>query len=309
MTKPSIKIVDQFIEMLIAERGVTANTTHAYLSDISHFHNFQANNQKSAEIANNSDIRDYIKSQSELGVSSKSIARHLSTLRQFFNFLQSEDIRADNPTLDIEGPKTHKSLPKVISEGEVEALLNATQQSKSPEGLRLTCLLEIAYATGLRVTELVSLPETAVVGTSNILFVTGKGGKERMVPLTVTAVQAIARYREVRHVFLKPNESSNFLFPSRSKQGYLTRRRLAQLLKELAAKVEIKSDRISPHVLRHAFATHLLNNGADLRSLQKMLGHSDISTTQIYTHVLKDRLSSVVSSYHPLAEQNLKDFF
>ena len=309
MKKIATPTVEQFIEMLIAERGVTTNTSQAYLSDISHFHNFLSNSQKPAEAANNDDIRSYIKHQSALGISSKSIARHLSTLRQFFKFLQSEDIRTDNPTLDIEGPKTPRSLPKIISEREVDALLNLAHKFKSPEGLRLTCLLEIAYATGLRVTELVSLPETAVLGQSGVLFVTGKGGKERMVPLTSTAIKAIASYREVRHIFLKTSTTSKFLFPSRSNQGYLTRRRLGQLLKELATKVGIKSDKISPHILRHAFATHLLNNGADLRSLQKMLGHSDISTTQIYTHVLKDRLSLVVSSYHPLAKQNLKDFF
>ncbi|MBH69583.1 MAG: tyrosine recombinase [Rhodospirillaceae bacterium] len=296
--------IDRFIEMLVAERGASFNTCQAYRSDICRFRDYQKNNKKSFETADTDDIRSYLKHLSEVGIGTRTSARQLSSLRQFFKFLYVEGIKLDNPTLDIDSPKTSKALPKVLSECEVEKLLIAAHQSMTPEGLRLTCLLEIAYATGLRVSELVSLPETAFRRQPNILFVKGKGGRERMVPLTQAAVDALAAYKKVRINFLKPNGESKFLFPSRSKQGYLTRRRLGQLLKELAIQVGIKPSKVSPHVLRHAFATHLLNGGADLRSLQQMLGHSDISTTQIYTHVLQERLISVVSSYHPLAEES-----
>ena len=299
------KTVEQFLEMLIAERGASSNTCTSYLNDITNFDKFLSGAETTLEDATTDDIRRYLRHRSEVGANNPTISRNLSVLRQFFKFLQSENVRLDNPALNVDGPKVSRTLPKVISEDDVEALLKAAHKLQTAEGIRLTCLLEIAYASGLRVTELVSLPTDALNLTSETLLISGKGGKERLVPLTFSAMNAIVAYERVRIDFLKGNNTSKFLFPSRSKQGYLTRRRLGQLLKELAIQAGLDPTIISPHILRHAFASHLLNRGADLRSLQKMLGHSDISTTQIYTHVQKERLHAVISSYHPMAK---KDF-
>ena len=299
------KAVEQFLEMLIAERGASSNTCTSYLNDITNFDKFLSGAETTLEDATTDDIRRYLRHRSEVGANNPTISRNLSVLRQFFKFLQSENVRLDNPALNVDGPKVSRTLPKVISEDDVEALLKAAHKLQTAEGIRLTCLLEIAYASGLRVTELVSLPTDALNLTSETLLISGKGGKERLVPLTFSAMNAIVAYERVRIDFLKGNNTSKFLFPSRSKQGYLTRRRLGQLLKELAIQADLDPTIISPHILRHAFASHLLNRGADLRSLQKMLGHSDISTTQIYTHVQKERLNAVISSYHPMAK---KDF-
>ena len=299
------KTVEQFLEMLIAERGASSNTCTSYLNDISNFDKFLSGAETTLEDATTDDVRRYLRHRSEVGANNPTISRNLSVLRQFFKFLQSENVRLDNPALNVDGPKVSRTLPKVISEDNVEALLKAAHKLQTAEGIRLTCLLEIAYASGLRVTELVSLPTDALNLTSETLLISGKGGKERLVPLTSSAMNAIVAYERVRIDFLKGNNTSKFLFPSRSKQGYLTRRRLGQLLKELAIQAGLDPTIISPHILRHAFASHLLNRGADLRSLQKMLGHSDISTTQIYTHVQKERLHAVISSYHPMAK---KDF-
>ena len=299
------KTVEQFLEMLIAERGASSNTCTSYLNDITNFDKFLNGAETTLEDATTDDIRRYLRHRSEVGANNPTISRNLSVLRQFFKFLQSENVRLDNPALNVDGPKVSRTLPKVISEDDVEALLKAAHKLQTAEGIRLTCLLEIAYASGLRVTELVSLPTDALNHTSETLLISGKGGKERLVPLTFSAMNAIVAYERVRIDFLKGNNTSKFLFPSRSKQGYLTRRRLGQLLKELAIQAGLDPTIISPHILRHAFASHLLNRGADLRSLQKMLGHSDISTTQIYTHVQKEKLRAVISSYHPMAK---KDF-
>ena len=297
--------VEQFLEMLIAERGASSNTCTSYLNDINNFGKFLSDAETSLEDATTDNVRSYLRHRSEVGANNLTISRNLSVLRQFFKFLQSENVRLDNPALNVDGPKVSRPLPKVISEDDVEALLKAAYKLQTAEGIRLTCLLEIAYASGLRVTELVSLPIDSLSYTSETLLILGKGGKERLVPLTSSAMNAILAYEKVRGDFLKGNKTSKFLFPSRSKQGYLTRRRLGQLLKELAIQAGLDPTIISPHILRHAFASHLLNRGADLRSLQKMLGHSDISTTQIYTHVQKERLHAVISSYHPMAKKDV----
>ncbi|MBB46066.1 MAG: tyrosine recombinase [Rhodospirillaceae bacterium] len=292
--------------MLVAERGATVNTVSAYLNDISHFKKYLIENEVDSKIESCSkdSIANYIKYLSKNGLNPRTATRRLSSLRQFFLFLQSENHRSDNPTNNVDGPRQIKSLPKLLSEEEVEQLFEQANQMVGPEGVRLVCLLEIVYAAGLRVSELISLPNMALSQNQNVLLVRGKGEKERLVPLTSSAIDSINAYREVRHVFLKSNRESKFLFPSRSKEGFLTRRRVGQLLKNLAIASNINPQKVSPHVLRHAFATHLLDHGADLRSLQKMLGHADISTTQIYTHVLSKRLMSVVSSHHPLAKKD-----
>ena len=306
MEKPVNPLIDSFLNMLVAERGVTVNTVSAYLNDISHFKKYLTENEIDSKIESCSkdSISNYIKYLSKNGLNPRTATRRLSSLRQFFLFLQSENHRSDNPTNNVDGPRQIKSLPKLLSEEEVEQLFEQANQIVGPEGIRLVCLLEIVYAAGLRVSELISLPNTALAQDQNILLVRGKGGKERLVPLTISAIDSINAYREVRHVFLKSNRESKFLFPSRSKEGFLTRRRVGQLLKDLAIASNIDPEKVSPHVLRHAFATHLLDHGADLRSLQKMLGHADISTTQIYTHVLSKRLMSVVSSHHPLTKKD-----
>jgi len=306
LEKPVNPLIDSFLNMLVAERGATVNTVSAYLNDISHFEKYLIENEIDSKIESCSkdSISSYIRYLSKNGLNPRTAARRLSSLRQFFLFLQSENHRSDNPTNNVDGPRQIKSLPKLLSEEEVEQLFEQANQIVGPEGIRLVCLLEIVYATGLRVSELISLPNTALTKDQNILLVRGKGGKERLVPLTISAIDSINAYREVRHVFLKSNRESKFLFPSRSKEGFLTRRRVGQLFKDLAIASNINPEKVSPHVLRHAFATHLLDHGADLRSLQKMLGHADISTTQIYTHVLSKRLVSVVSSHHPLAKKD-----
>ena len=306
MEKPVNPLIDSFLNMLVAERGATVNTVSAYLNDISHFKKYLTENEIDSKIESCSkdSISNYIKYLSKNGLNPRTATRRLSSLRQFFLFLQSENHRSDNPTNNVDGPRQIKSLPKLLSEEEVKQLFEQANQIVGPEGIRLVCLLEIVYAAGLRVSELISLPNTALSQDQNILLVRGKGGKERLVPLTISAIDSINAYREVRHVFLKSNRESKFLFPSRSKEGFLTRRRVGQLLKDLAIASNIDPEKVSPHVLRHAFATHLLDHGADLRSLQKMLGHADISTTQIYTHVLSKRLMSVVSSHHPLTKKD-----
>lgn len=306
MEKPVNPLIDSFLNMLVAERGATVNTVSAYLNDISHFKKYLTENEIDSKIESCSkdSISNYIKYLSKNGLNPRTATRRLSSLRQFFLFLQSENHRSDNPTNNVDGPRQIKSLPKLLSEEEVEQLFEQANQIVGPEGIRLVCLLEIVYAAGLRVSELISLPNTALSHDQNILLVRGKGGKERLVPLTISAIDSINAYREVRHVFLKSNRESKFLFPSRSKEGFLTRRRVGQLLKDLAIASKINPEKVSPHVLRHAFATHLLDHGADLRSLQKMLGHADISTTQIYTHVLSKRLMSVVSRHHPLTKKD-----
>jgi len=306
LEKPVNPLIDSFLNMLVAERGATVNTVSAYLNDISQFQKYLIENEidSKVESCSKDSIANYIKYLSKNGLNPRTATRRLSSLRQFFLFLQSENHRSDNPTTNVDGPRQIKSLPKLLSEEEVEQLFEQANQMVGPEGIRLVCLLEIVYAAGLRVSELISLPNTALSQNQNILLVRGKGGKERLVPLTISAIDSINAYHEVRHVFLKPNRESKFLFPSRSKEGFLTRRRVGQLLKDLAIASNINPQKVSPHVLRHAFATHLLDHGADLRSLQKMLGHADISTTQIYTHVLSKRLMSVVSSHHPLAKKD-----
>jgi integrase/recombinase XerD len=222
-------------------------------------------------------------------------------LKQFHRFLFSEGHRTDDPCAAIGGPRRGRTLPKILSESEVVALLEAGRKRPGPEGARITALLETLYATGLRVSELVSLPLGAVKNEEPVLLVRGKGGRERVVPLGEAARDALQTYLAARAEFLPDNTTSPWLFPSRSGSGHLTRQRFAQILKELAAECGIEVSRVSPHVLRHAFASHLLAHGADLRAVQAMLGHADISTTQIYTHVLEERLERLVHDHHPLA--------
>lgn len=299
--------IESFLEMLAAERGASLNTLQAYRRDILECVAFASSRGFDMGSIDVGQLRAYLKTLSDRGLAASTVARRLSALRHFFRFLCAEGIRADNPCEQVDSPKLPRPLPKVLSEGDVEILLRCVEdrvkRDPDPRNIRFAALMELIYATGLRVSELVGLPLAAVQGDPRVLFVRGKGGRERMVPLSEPAKRALAEYMQVRSHFLptKSASSGQFLFPSRGRQGHLTRIRFGQLLGELAAEAGLNPKRISPHVLRHAFASHLLNHGADLRSVQRMLGHADIGTTQIYTHVLEERLQALVRESHPLA--------
>ena len=294
--------VDLFEEMLRAERGASDNTLQAYRRDLAHLAAFLTGEGKTLDCAEPDDLSAYLASLDRTGMAPRTAARRLSAMRQFFGFLHAEGRRVDNPTATLEAPKRGRPLPKFLSEAEVDSLLLAADARPGPDGVRLAALMQLLYATGMRVSELVGLPLAAAVRDPRLILVRGKGGRERMVPLNQTAREAVQAWVEIRNRNSRL-AASGFLFPSRSGTGHLTRHRFGQLLKELATEAGIDPPRVSPHVLRHAFATHLLNRGADLRSVQQMLGHADISTTQIYTHVLDERLRRLVEDHHPLADR------
>jgi integrase/recombinase XerD len=292
--------LESFLEMLVAERGASAHTVEAYRRDVVDFASYLKTRRRSLEGAVNDDIRGYLSRLAARGLAPGTAARRLSALRQFYGFLRDEGLRNDDPSAVIDSPRRARPLPKVLDQEAVGRLLEAARETPGSEGVRLVALVELLYATGLRVSELVGLPMSAISGDLSVLVVRGKGAKQRMVPVGIPATEALAAYLERRSHFLRPGAESPWLFPSRSAAGHLTRRRFGQLLKGLATAVGLAPRQVSPHVLRHAFASHLLANGADLRSVQLMLGHADISTTQIYTHVLNERLTAVVRNHHPL---------
>lgn len=298
---PADPNIDAFLEMMAAERGAAANTIEAYRRDLTSV----AGGMHPASLceADPAGISQALQTLAAAGLSARTQARRLSALRQFYRFLVSDGLRADDPTATLDAPRTGKALPKFLSEAEVDALLAAAHDREGPEGLRLAAMLELLYASGLRISELVSLPATAARqgAESGVIWLVGKGGRERMVPVGRPAAEALAAYMAVRGVFITEPGLAKWLFPSRSQEGYLTRRRVGQLLKTLALEAGLDPAKVSPHVLRHAFATHLLAHGADLRALQTLLGHADIGTTQIYTHVLEERRRALVLEHHPLA--------
>jgi integrase/recombinase XerD len=307
-------LVELFLDMLAAERGAGANTLSAYRNDLEDLSAHMRASRRALAGATTDNLRDFIASLSERGFKASSLARRLSAVRQFYRFLYAEGRRTDDPAAVLEGPKRGRPLPKVLSIADVEALLKKAQtnseNAKQPlaqrlRATRLLCLLEVVYATGLRVSELVTLPATAARRDQRMLVVRGKGGKERLVPLNAKAKRAMSDYLELRAT-TERDAKSKWLFPSFGAEGHLTRQHFARELKTLGQACGIRADRLSPHVLRHAFASHLLHNGADLRVVQTLLGHSDISTTQIYTHVLEERLKSLVRDLHPLAETGQK---
>jgi len=301
------RLIESFLDMMSAERGASANTLSAYRHDLLDFHGFLARRGIDAKHAGRDEVKRYLAGLSSIAGSSQ--ARRLSALRQFFGFLYAEGVRSDDPTNAVESPKRGRTLPKVLSREDLERLSEtaAKRAAKSEEGVRLNCIVEMLYGSGMRVSELATLPLAAVRGRENVVLVKGKGGKERLAPLNPRARAAIADYLVVREMFLprgaRRSHAEKFLFPSRSAECHLTRRRLHQMLKALALEAGLDPDKLSPHVLRHAFATHLVEGGADLRSVQTMLGHADIATTQIYTHVAKDRLAATMASAHPLAKR------
>ena len=303
---PASREVDAFLEMMAAERGAAANTIASYRIDLKDFAGFTARRERRIEAADARLIRDYLSWLKAKGRSARTASRRLSSLRQFFRFLHAERIRDDDPCAGIDNPRLGRPLPKYLTEEEVERLLaaahEAAHEAAGADGLRLAALVEILYATGLRVSELVGLPTGALARDGGMLTVRGKGGKERMVPLGDPAREAVAAYLAVRKEHLGERRESRFLFPGPGAAGHLSRAHFSKLLKGLAAAAGLDPARVSPHVLRHSFASHLLAHGADLRVLQQMLGHADISTTQIYTHVLDERLKSLVGRSHPLAK-------
>lgn len=305
-----MRLIDAFLEMMAVERAAAANTLKNYGRDLGRFAAFASSRQESLETAGANDIAAWLDVLEAEGLAASTAALKVSALRQFYQFLYTEGYRADNPTTSIDRPKTRRPLPKVLTSEEVTALFEAAERMEGPKGLRMMAMLEILYSAGLRVSELVGLPLGAFRKGERLLIITGKGGKERLAPLTERAQEAAAAYLSCRETFLEKkgsrNTTSPWFFPSRGKSGHITAARFAQMLKDLAVEASVLPSKVSPHVLRHAFATHLLEGGADLRSVQQMLGHADITTTQIYTHVAQDRLKDLVFSKHPLAKKQGK---
>ena len=294
--------IDAFLDMMLAERGACDNTRAAYLLDLSKAAEFLKKQEIELDAANEDDVRDYVGSLHSFAPRTQ--ARRLSALKQFFRFLASEKIRSDDPTRNIDPPKLGRSLPKYLSEEEVRELLGSISRMRGMEGARLRALLEILYAAGLRVSELVGLPLNAVSLERGAVHVRGKGDKDRIVPLGDPAVAAVDEWLPFRDEMLGEKRKSPFLFPSlTARAGHFTRQRFFQILKQIGINVGISYERLSPHVLRHAFATHLIEHGADLRSVQTMLGHADIATTQIYTHVAAERLNQTMLKHHPMGRR------
>jgi integrase/recombinase XerD len=304
-------LIEAFLEMIGVERGAARNTLDAYRRDLSDFAEFLSARSVEALKADHEDIEAFAQDLSLRGLSSTTIARRRAALRQFYQFSVSEGWRADDPTRRWDGPKRARNLPKTAEVSDIDALLAAAATLKGWKAARATCLLELVYGCGLRVSELVGLPMRAIPKQEvAAMRVKGKGGKERLVPLGSHARQALDAWLKVRVESLptggEKTESERFLFPAKGKAGHLGRREFGRLLDELAIKAGLDPKKMSPHVLRHAFATHLVEGGADLRSVQVMLGHADIATTQIYTHVADARLTELVTRDHPLAQREKK---
>lgn len=298
-----------FLDAQAAELDAARNTLLAYARDLRNFADWLACEGIDLMTAAQADIERYLINLDAEGLSRATRARRLSAVRQFYRFAFDERWRGDNPAIRIKGPAKEKRLPSTLTEQEVERLLTAARETgRKADRVRNTCLMELLYATGMRVSELVTLPVSAARGDPRMLLVKGKGGKERMVPLSPPARQAMVRWLEVRDKAVEAERIEKgtpppvYLFPSRSKAGHLTRHRFYMLIKEIAVEAGVSPEKVTPHTLRHAFATHLLARGADLRAIQTLLGHADVATTEIYTHVLEDRLKELVLDHHPLAD-------
>ena len=306
--KPMTHWVQAFLEAQAAELDAATNTQLAYARDLRIFAEWLADKKLHFATASQDTVESFMIDCDNEGLSKSTRARRLSAIRQLYRFAFEEGWRDDNPAIQIKGPGKSKSLPKTLSVEEVGRLLTAARNT-GKASVRNTCLMELLYATGMRVTELVTLPVSAARGEPRMLLVRGKGGKERMVPLSPPARDALADYlkeRDAQEDTANKNgaPASKFLFPSRGKDGHLTRHRFFTLIKTLATKAGVPSDKVTPHTLRHAFATHLLAGGADLRAIQTMLGHADVATTEIYTHVLDERLTELVMEHHPLSRKS-----
>ena len=298
-----------FLEAQAAELGAATNTLLAYGRDLKDFDAWLARQNRSFDEVKRADVEDYLVYCDAQGLAKSTRARRLSAVKQLYRFAFEEGLRTDNPALQISGPGQDKSLPKILSVEEVDRLLSAARSTgrSDTDRVRNTCLMELLYATGMRVSELVGLPVSATRGDPRLLLILGKGGKERMVPLSPDARETLALWIRLRDESeaaraAKKLPASRFLFPSRGKEGHLTRHRFYLLIKEIAVAAGVDPAKVTPHTLRHAFATHLLAGGADLRAIQTMLGHADVATTEIYTHVLEARLSELVLEHHPLSD-------
>jgi integrase/recombinase XerD len=296
---------EAFLEMMSVERAAAKNTLMAYSKDLTDAQGFLSARGRDLAAASAEDIEAYFAALGDRGLSPATAARRRAAVRQFYRFVMGEGWRQDDPSRRVDAPKKGRPLPKVLSREEVDRIIAAASARDGAQGLRLGCMVELLYASGLRISEMTSLPLAALAKDPAYLIVRGKGGKDRLAPLNAAARTAIKAYLEVRKSFLPKGDDANpWLFPSRGKGGRLTPRRFAQLLDEAASDAGIDPARVSPHVLRHALATHLLEGGADLRTVQKLLGHADIATTQIYTHVAGDRLAEVVATKHPLGRKS-----
>jgi len=302
-------LIEQFLEMLVAEKGRAINSLLAYRRDLM---DFMDHCPVALIDANAEHIRSWLHTLSKRGMAASTTARRISAVRQFYLFLFRDGIKSDNPATNIESPRRGRPLPQVLSETEVDMLLatakDMAEENPTVKNYRLLTLLEMLYATGMRISELVSLPRRTITADSAMLLIKGKGGRERMVPLGGEARMALSTYFQYLDSSVKNDKGqtkhpSPFVFPSGGKEGHLTRRRVGQMLKELALAAGISPAKLSPHKMRHAFATHLLSHGADLRAVQQLLGHADISTTQIYTHVLEERMKALVQQAHPLSDK------
>jgi len=315
LNAPERRLTSLFLDMMAAERGGAVNTLEAYSRDLDDLTGYLATRKRTVLSATTVDLRGYLATLADRGFAASSVARRLSAIRQLYRFLCVEGYRTDDPAAIIEGPKRGRPLPKVLSIAEVDRLIAAARQAVEARcatelgrlrALRLMCLLELLYATGLRISELIALPASAARRDDDMLIVRGKGGKERLVPLNDAAKSAMRDYRAALAQWNQEGDrasQSKWLFASFGEVGHLTRQHAARELKQLAVSAGLRAEQISPHVLRHAFASHLLHNGADLRVVQTLLGHADISTTQIYAHVLDERLKSLVRDLHPLSEE------
>lgn len=301
-----VPYLDLFIDMLAAERGASQNTLDAYSRDLQDFSAYLTAKKHRVETIDANSLEGFMQQLGKSGLAASTLSRKLSAVKQYFHFLFTENIRNDDPALHLKPPKKEKPLPHCLSDNEITALLETAQADDSPEGIRLYAMLELLYASGMRVSELVSLPlrayRAADAGGIGMIMIKGKGNKERLVPLHPTAADALAAYLPLRKSFAGTKGNITFLFPYNSKDGHMPRQIFAQQLKALALKANLNADEISPHIIRHSFATHLLQGGADLRVIQELLGHSDISTTQIYTHVMNEDLNTLVQTHHPLAK-------
>ncbi|MDR1691478.1 MAG: site-specific tyrosine recombinase XerD [Rickettsiales bacterium] len=291
-------MLDRFTEMLYAQKGYSKNTLFSYKRDLEDLQKFV--NKKLATVSK-SDIQNYLQHLYDQHLSSKTLSRKLSVFRTFYKFLMEEKIINSSPMEKIENPKKEQSLPKYLTQDELKKLL---ETDDNDNGLRLKAMMSLLYACGLRVSELVSLPLTAFIGEKDVIFITGKGNKERMLPLHKSAKESLIKYLSIRDNFLTKGRKNAYLFPSNSVSCHITRDGFFKILKKHALSCGISPQKVSPHVFRHSFASHLIEGGADLRSVQILLGHEDISTTQIYTHIMDEKLVKTVQNFHPLSKGN-----
>jgi integrase/recombinase XerD len=307
-----MEFIEQFLEMMIAEKGIAKNSVISYKRDLMDFRSFLFEKKLSELLIATKNIREFIEYLSEHNLKARSINRKLSTIKSYYEFLVSEQHISDNPVLMIDLPKYQNTLPSILSIEDIKTLLNSANEDRSNKGLRLKAMIQLLYASGLRVSELVSLKFSSVLADKNsgevkkVFTIAGKGNKERLIVINEQTKTSLAEYLKIRHVFVSHQypQTTLYLFPSPGSLGYMTRQNFAILLKQLAIKAGLDPDSVSPHVLRHSFASHLLENGADIRVIQELLGHADISTTQIYTHIQTKHLKKTLEN-HPLNKENL----